>query len=93
MKATKYHFHCSTKTTKLFLKKITSSSSLFDGHFWLDLETTKTETYQRRTVSTSFKNHHKYHFKTVTETVANVNKIHLPGRILFLLQIYTCIEK
>ena len=59
MKATKYHFHNSTKITQLFLKKITSSSSLFDVHFWLDLETTKTETYQTRTVS----NYPKYHFE------------------------------
>lgn len=63
MKATKYRFHSSTKTTQLFLKKITSSSSLFDVHFWLDLETTKTETYHTRTVSKSFGNYPKYHFE------------------------------
>lgn len=63
MKATKYHFHSSTKTTQLFLKKITSSSSLFEVHFWLDLETTMTETYQTRTVSKWFGNCPKYHFQ------------------------------
>lgn len=63
MKATTYHFHSLTKTTQLFLKKITSSSSLFDAHFWLDLETTKTETDQTRMVSKLFGNYPKYHFQ------------------------------